>query len=693
MAWILAVALAQPPEVDEAHIKALIAQLGSEFLDERKAALAELHKIGAKAEPHLMAALESRDGRIQYYAILLLHKQKSSGAVEKIGAIFLKSRDQEVRGSAFDYLCGAGAKAEPYLIPALDEVRSDFRKRALDALIAMSSTKACDKAADLYERETDAEIKSKAFDYLVKAGKEARNQLLKLLKSAQAETRSKVIGALKGADDDRTYGAVAAAFLAEKEGAPLSAAFRYLSETLTDRAATTFTKAISDGTAGAQMQSLDWMIRQKSEAGVAAAGDLFLGTQASDLRTKAVSYLKDYRSAHPYFKEAVKRGDSAIAVPALKVLRDAGNFESVIEAGGHYATDGAREMRGEIVKYLKMSKAKESEKYLAGALEDSVVDIRKDAIEGLAAIGTPTAIARLTGVLASATEAEKQIIVDALSSLRADSLEALLDAPDLTDENREQIRSLYTRMRVEELLDGFVVGTGGTGSHAEQFKALEGPKLNAKQLEGLLLDMAFDRHVYIVAPRVSQHFRYMRELAVMALGRIGSAEVIAKLQELREAVDASDKNDMKLSLKAAIALAIKARGNDEVVKALAERLQKESDELATGGPAQTAASMDKALHRAMLLYRAGDLAGAQAGYEALEKRLDGAKAYFMNAAIVHYNLACVYAKRKDLDKAMASLEKAAAAGWSDGAWLARDEDLKALRGREDFKKLVQRLTP
>lgn len=692
-ALLLLSIFAQPADVDEARIKALIAQLGSEFLDERKAALAELHQIGAKAEPALVAALASPDGRVQYYAILLLNKRKSQASVEKIGAIFMGSRDQEVRAAAFDFLCGAGPKAEPYLVPALDDLRGDFRKRALDALIAMDSKKACDKAAELYERETDADIKSKAFDYLVKAGKDARHQLLKLLRSPVAETRSKVLGALRGADDPRTYDAVVAAFLAEKDGSALSAAYRYLTETLPDRAAATFTKALKDGTAGAQTQALDWMIRQKSESGVDAAGELFLSTQTSDIRAKAISYLKDFKSSHPYLKQAVKGGDGTTAVPALKVLREAGNFESVIDAGGHYATDGPRDLRAEIVRYLKLARSKDAEKYLVTALDDAVVEIRKDAIEGLAAIGTPTAVARLTGVLASATEAEKQIIVDALTMLKADALEILLDAPDLIDENREQIRSLYTRMRLEETLDGYVVASGGTGSHADAFKALGDPKLNASQLEALLLDMAFDRHVYIVSPRVSQHFRYMRELAVMALGTAGGPTVLPKLQELREQVDAADKNDMKLSLKAAIALATARRGDDGAVKGLAGRLQAEADELAVGGPAQVAAALDKYLHRAMLLYRAGDLAGALAGYEALEKKLDGAKAIFMNAAVVHYNLACVYARRKELDKAMASLNKAVAAGWSDGSWLSRDDDLKALRGRDDFKTLVAKLTP
>ncbi|SRR5258708_2121744 len=65
-----------------------------------------------------------------------------------------------------------------------------------------------------------------------------------------------------------------------------------------------------------------------------------------------------------------------------------------------------------------------------------------------------------------------------------------------------------------------------------------------------------------------------------------------------------------------------------------------------------------------------------------------------------YDFACVYAvasgkiadkKQEYADRAMALLHKAVKAGYKDAAHMAKDTDLDALRGREDFKKLMESL--
>jgi hypothetical protein len=61
-----------------------------------------------------------------------------------------------------------------------------------------------------------------------------------------------------------------------------------------------------------------------------------------------------------------------------------------------------------------------------------------------------------------------------------------------------------------------------------------------------------------------------------------------------------------------------------------------------------------------------------------------------------YNIACLHALMipqsddgtKQTGLAMEWLQKAVAAGYTDIATLSKDKDLDALRGREDFKKLV-----
>ena len=65
-----------------------------------------------------------------------------------------------------------------------------------------------------------------------------------------------------------------------------------------------------------------------------------------------------------------------------------------------------------------------------------------------------------------------------------------------------------------------------------------------------------------------------------------------------------------------------------------------------------------------------------------------------------YNFACVYAiasakvaeqTQEYADRAMELLQDAVNAGYKDAANMAKDSDLDSLRGREDFKKLLEEL--
>jgi Flp pilus assembly protein TadD len=63
-------------------------------------------------------------------------------------------------------------------------------------------------------------------------------------------------------------------------------------------------------------------------------------------------------------------------------------------------------------------------------------------------------------------------------------------------------------------------------------------------------------------------------------------------------------------------------------------------------------------------------------------------------ALVHYNLACSYSLTKRFEDAAASLGRAIDLGYRDFDWLARDTDLKALRGHalyEGIRKKIRQL--
>ncbi len=58
---------------------------------------------------------------------------------------------------------------------------------------------------------------------------------------------------------------------------------------------------------------------------------------------------------------------------------------------------------------------------------------------------------------------------------------------------------------------------------------------------------------------------------------------------------------------------------------------------------------------------------------------------------LHYNLACCLARQDKLDEAMTSLSAAVDSGWFNRKHTEADEDLTALREREDFKKLLDKM--
>ncbi|HEY3295066.1 MAG TPA: PHB depolymerase family esterase [bacterium] len=56
-----------------------------------------------------------------------------------------------------------------------------------------------------------------------------------------------------------------------------------------------------------------------------------------------------------------------------------------------------------------------------------------------------------------------------------------------------------------------------------------------------------------------------------------------------------------------------------------------------------------------------------------------------------YNLACCYALAKHPDEALAALQRAAAAGWSDAGHTSEDPDLESLRTRKDFQSVLEQI--
>ena len=59
--------------------------------------------------------------------------------------------------------------------------------------------------------------------------------------------------------------------------------------------------------------------------------------------------------------------------------------------------------------------------------------------------------------------------------------------------------------------------------------------------------------------------------------------------------------------------------------------------------------------------------------------------------LLHYNLACCYARIEKADEAMQSLKAALKTGWTNHEHALRDDDLKTLRNRKDFQAWIAEL--
>src|SRR5262245_57508895 len=119
---------------DDAKARKLIDQLGADFLEEREQARRDLEKLGKAAEARLIEALRSSDHRIRKVCLDLLVAVKSSKARDRATQLFTGDEDESVRDAAFKLLQALGKEAEDALIAALSSANVEHRKGAVQSL-------------------------------------------------------------------------------------------------------------------------------------------------------------------------------------------------------------------------------------------------------------------------------------------------------------------------------------------------------------------------------------------------------------------------------------------------------------------------------------------------------------------------------------------------------------------------------
>ncbi len=128
----------------EEQIAALIKQLSARYYDDRESAREELERIGAPAEPFLIAALKDSDFRVRYYAASVLGKIGSENCLDALVAA-IGDEDSSVAAAVRQALLHFGNKALdaidkrkkacPESAETLDEIVNNFASAGVEAVL------------------------------------------------------------------------------------------------------------------------------------------------------------------------------------------------------------------------------------------------------------------------------------------------------------------------------------------------------------------------------------------------------------------------------------------------------------------------------------------------------------------------------------------------------------------------------
>ncbi len=236
------------------------------------------------------------------------------------------------------------------------------------------------------------------------------------------------------------------------------------------------------------------------------------------------------------------------------------------------------------------------------------------------------------------------------------------------------------RKKVEEVFYGEISKEGGVGYYDGQFQEFD---TYGRRIIPVLKTIArgeYDFREYPPAPpsHTSQLIRsgYFRQMAINAIGRVGSNEDIQFLREISADMPSALDPISRLS-----AIAMARLGEKGPLKRLRKRIQSSYQEALD--------SRDRFRIRSFghlyssLLSRTGENEKAIQVYKKLLE--------FREDDLMWYNLACSYAQVGKKMKAIEALKKANNLGYRDAGWLKIDGDMNPLRQMDEFQNLLKRM--
>jgi HEAT repeat protein len=682
---VLLLLVLQDATPDDAKIRNLIGQLGSDFLEDRQAARKSLEKEGRKSEGMLVQALEASDHRVRRECLDLLITLKSTAALSRAASLFQTDENLDVQDAAFRLFQALGREAETPLIAALDSPIREFRRRAIQTLTDIRSERCAEKMESLFDRETDKEIRDAAFHCLRSLGKPAEPFLIKCLTLPEMAMRRDALRGLKDARNDVALAAVGQLYAQEADAEVIEQAYEILAG-LGARGEPHFLAGLRSPQEQTRLRSVEGLRNLKSEKAPGPVAELFQNDPAEAVRAAAVEFLK---GCGLKAEETLMRGlagkEVKIRLLAIDALGEIGSAKPLDEIARIFREDKDREIHGTAFKYLKNLGIR-AEKHLLEALADEEKEIRRQAVLALGDAKSEAAIGRLIDFMAELDPDMKAAAERALARIGPKAIDAIagaVAAGHLRKHSAGMVTALYHQEEVERLLDALVTDSGGSGFFEGQFREIQAFGKD-KALPALLLMVGDPKHKFRRVDRLEKIWDYgmkMRELAVMALGELGDERVVETLRKALKATPLLTRSD---TIHEELLVALYRHGEKQPLEDFVQK---------------TRAEAPKAEENASLLFSLGIVLNR------VGRRQDAAEAYleFLKILEQHpgrasdsdtlqttfYNLACLSSLQGDKDQALKWLDKAVRAGFVDRAWIRMDRDLDPIRSEAAFRAWIE----
>ncbi|HTF55885.1 MAG TPA: HEAT repeat domain-containing protein, partial [Planctomycetota bacterium] len=673
-------------------IRGWIEQLAAPYESDRQEARKALEAAGERAEKPLVEGLDHTDHRVRKGCLELLTGVGTAAGVPKACDMFRsKTEDRTVRNAAFEYLKRNAAKAEDLFIEALDHPEETFRMGAVEALTAMKSAKCLDKAAALFDREQVKAIKDRIFALLQAAGEPARPHLFKFLANADVGVRHEALRALNAMNTpaEDLVEPVAKLLKLEVTQGILDEAFGVYGRAGA-KAEPYLIEGLRSPSELVRAKALDAVIAARTARALDAVADLFQREPVDTLRKSALEYLVDQgaRAEAPLIRalDSPNPKVRTAAIPALGKIRSERVYDRLAEL---YRTDKNVEVRKACFEYLETVGIR-AEAELIRALKDEDLDFRRRAIRALGLAQSEKAIGPLVDLLQDIKPEIQQATREALATIGPKAVEFLREgvaAKRVREKDANVVIGIHHQIVVEKILDGMITEEGSTGeistgTYPGQFAELDrfGRERCLPVLWRIISDPEYTLRYRSSGPIPIRYTSYLQCLAILALGELGDAAMLKKLQGL--SFPAGD------GLHRELLVALYRLGDKPPLESFVALELKEGRSNLTGDDRLT--GYDKLLNAALMQSRVGLKTEAFRTYGELVGAIEGAKdqAEFQKYAPALYNIACLHAGAGRKAEAVAALGRAVEAGFRDFDWITRDRDLDPIREEEGFKKLL-----